>query len=407
MAKKHQNKYKYPGSENNDPQRSQKPVEFGANSHDISPEELKLVQTRAEERNLKPHFQQDKDKYALAVREGSMADNPDFETYAKKWEQDLGILAYQDHRAKEVVGKAAKKALAYIDTKAAMFDKADKVLRQKLIDQDLTTLARNVTGSGSVGKEVDDIRIALDRGSMSSQFAHVSAFINHVLKGDMLDSDVDKFNEILEGANIKSDVMAIRKSFFNTTKAEVVNPKSPIVVNGDAQNQGQNRTKRHEENESHLDKGTQSVSEMREKGLDISDAEVKANLKDPNNTDTVQMVEGKLVWAMNERNKWVREMRQLSLPLAAGVSGTTARMTKGLEQMGVGEPDTRRLCCIGYLIPYHHHSLIEIMAGASGNGGPQFKPSKKMYRDIAPYTEEELSTYMDRKFPDEAFPETE
>lgn len=94
--------------------------------------------------------------------------------------------------------------------------------------------------------------------------------------------------------------------------------------------------------------------------------------------------------------------RNNSRTLGAGVSGTTARMTKGLEQIGVGTPVTRRLACIGYIIPYHH-SLVEIMTGASGNGGPDFKPSKQMYRDIEPYSEEFLEQNVG-PFPDQVHP---
>lgn len=407
MAKQHEDKGKdkVSGDENLHPQLSQKPVEMAAHEQDISMEQEKGVLEKATQRGLSADYQQDSDKVALAVRDGSMAKNPDFEAYAQDWEQRLGIIAYNDKRTEDVVGEAAQKVLAYVDTKAEMFGEADAALRKTLSTEDLTTLGNNVTGSGSVGKSVEKIREAMSGGSVSSKFAHVSAFINHVLKHDVLGINVDVFNEIMQKAGMDGNAQAIKKKFFDANKSQKEQHKSPVVVSGDAQNQGLNRTKRYGKEEAHLEKGERSVSELRDSGINISQEEVDANLIDPKDPDKIQMVEGVRMWAMNERNKWVHAMREMSLPLAAGVSGTTARMTKGLEQIGVGTPETRRLACIGYIIPYHHHSLVEIMAGASGNGGPQFTPSKQMYRDIKPYEEDFLRQNVG-KFPDEVHPDT-
>ena len=405
MAKQHSDKDKVSGDENLHPHLSQKPVELSSHEQDITDEQEKAVLEKATKRGLSVDYQQDKDKVALAVRDGSMADDPDFEAYAKEWEQRLGITAYKDENTEEVLSEAAQKVLAYVDNKAAVLGDADATLRETLSNEALTTLGSNVTGSGSVGKSVEKIRKALTEGSVSSQFAHVSAFINHVLKNDVLTLDVENFNSILQKSGINGDATAIKKSFFAANKSKDELAKSPVKVHGDAQNQGLNRTKRYGEGETHLEKGERSVSELRDSGINISQDEVDANLIDPKDSDKVQMVEGVRMWAMNERNKWVHAMREMSLPLAAGVSGTTARMTKGLEQIDVGTPETRRLACIGYIIPYHHHSLVEIMAGASGNGGPQFTPSKQMYRDIKPYEEDFLREKVG-KFPDEVHPET-
>jgi hypothetical protein len=416
MENKHSDKEKNlisdVGNENVSPQLSQKPVDLSPNDQNITPEQEKGVLDKANDRGLVPEYNQDKS--TLAVREGSMANDRNFEEYAKQCEQTLGLVAHNDTRSHDVIDEAAQKALLYVDEKAALLAKTDENLRKEMSDRDLLTMGEKVSGSGSVGTEIQDIRACLTSGSFGSKFAHVSNFLNHILKNDLLGQNPDDLNDIMKTAGIDGDSLAIKQAFFGTTKSSLVPKDSPVKVDGEAQNQGLHRVKRFGKGEEDKQAATRNVEDMRARkgeGIDIRAEEVNANHASTKkaggvvNPDNVQMVEGVRVWAMNERNKWVHAMRQMSLPLGAGVSGTTARMTKGLAQIGVGDDATRRLACIGYLIPYNHHSLVEIMVGASGNGGPAFTPSQRMYRDIAPYSEDFLKTKFG-KFPDEAFPTT-
>lgn len=388
------------------PKLSQQPVSESADSQNISDAQLDAVKAKAEDRGFKHETVED--KAALVVREGSMADDPEFEAYAKAWEGRLGILAHRDERAHEVVDEAAGKVLNYVSQKAAMLEKAEKVLAATSEKDDLDAIGKEVNGSGAVGKEAAKIREALSSGSFGSKFAHVSSFINHLLKRDLLGQDQSELDAILAAAGIQSDTLTFQKAFFDLTKGTKEDHlKSPIKVDGEAQNQGLHRSKRFPaRGDAYKQTGTRTISEMRGQGINISEAEENAvnpeekAEREDGKTDTTDWKEGAKVWVMNERNTWVAQMRKLSLPLAAGVSGTTARMVKGLGQLGVGDAETQRLACIGYLLPYNHHSLVEIMTGAAGNGGPAFTPTERMYRDIAPYKEGELRNELGA-FPDE------
>jgi hypothetical protein len=312
-------------------------------------------------------------------------------------------VAHHDEDAVGLIDSAATKVLSYIDHKAAHLEQTQAKIAE-VANDDLSNL--KVDGSGGVGEAATQIRKALSGGSFGSKFAHVSNFINKTLKKDLVEENTDVLNGLFAKSGINPDSIAMKKAFFDNKKSKEENLKSPVKVSGEAVNQGHHRTRRHP-GQPQNEEGDRTTEEMRKEGLTVSDDEVKGMFgedafekdSDPTQQKT-NWKEGVRVWAMNERSKWVMAMRELSLPVGAGVSGTTARMVKGLEQMGIGDPEYRRLACIGYLIPFHHHSLVEIMCGASGNGGPAFSPSQQMYREIAPYSEDQLRSKVG-PFPDE------
>ena len=116
----------------------------------------------------------------------------------------------------------------------------------------------------------------------------------------------------------------------------------------------------------------------------------------------LHMESGKATWAMNESNKWVAEMRQLSVPLAAGPSGTTHRVMQWFNLLGVGNPNAQRLACIAYLVPPQHHSVVEVVAGAAGYGCTAVTPGPSMYKNINPPEPGEV-TGAGLKYPDDDF----
>ena len=121
----------------------------------------------------------------------------------------------------------------------------------------------------------------------------------------------------------------------------------------------------------------------------------------PPETARLQWEEGARIWMMNETNKWVYLMRQLSMPLAAGPSGTTNKLMNLGQVLGMSPYDTR-LACIGYLLPAHHHSLCEIMEAAQPHGAADFIRGRQMYTSIQPWSQSELKGFGGGKFPHES-----
>jgi hypothetical protein len=104
---------------------------------------------------------------------------------------------------------------------------------------------------------------------------------------------------------------------------------------------------------------------------------------------------------MNERDQWVQWQRQLSLPVGAGPSGTTNCLMQAGKALHA-DTTSVRAACIAYLLPSHHHTLVEILAAAAPFGC-SYTPGQKMYRSIRPFSEAELRACgKDDKFPDEA-----
>src|SRR5262249_29839268 len=99
--------------------------------------------------------------------------------------------------------------------------------------------------------------------------------------------------------------------------------------------------------------------------------------------------EGVKTWMTDKNNKWVQAQKKLGLPLGAGPSGTTNMCMNTGKMIGGVDAQSLRMACIGYLLPIHAHSLVEILTAASAHGVP-FLSGPRMYRRIEPMGEDEL-----------------
>ena len=99
-------------------------------------------------------------------------------------------------------------------------------------------------------------------------------------------------------------------------------------------------------------------------------------------------IQGSLANVVNERHWWVKSARKLSMPIKAGVSGTTQRYMQFGRTLGVSPMNHLRLMLLGALIPTHAHSFHEIMTAAQGFPGCIYKEGS--YTQVAPLTRDEL-----------------
>ncbi len=151
-------------------------------------------------------------------------------------------------------------------------------------------------------------------------------------------------------------------------------------------------------------KVAQSGRKLASTGADMSGREETLAKKDQpdwdKNKDAVKWEEGVKVWMINERDKWVQLQRSLSLPLGAGPSDTTNMLMQAATALKT-DPTNARMSCIAYLLPAHHHTLVEILAAAAPFGC-DYSPGQQMYRNIKPLSEAELRACGKyNKFPDE------
>lgn len=129
-------------------------------------------------------------------------------------------------------------------------------------------------------------------------------------------------------------------------------------------------------------------------------------------TSLIQWSEGTKRLMINEIDPWVQAMRAMSLPLAGGPSGTTNMLMNVNDVMQGASAEGARLACIGYLLPIHAHTLVEVMTSAATHGAG-YTAGQQMYRNIGPYSEEQLRESCGlqpakadgkKRFPDEAAP---
>src|SRR4029453_15318118 len=106
---------------------------------------------------------------------------------------------------------------------------------------------------------------------------------------------------------------------------------------------------------------THSDRLLADTGATMSDREMRvqagAGTWDPD-TERVKWEEGVKKWIMNERNTWIQWQRALSIPVGAGPSGTTNMLMQAAKVLGADRYDVRA-ACIAYLLPAHHHTLVE------------------------------------------------
>ncbi len=77
--------------------------------------------------------------------------------------------------------------------------------------------------------------------------------------------------------------------------------------------------------------------------------------------------EGSKVWLVNVESEIVQDLGG-SVPLLAGISGTTARLMQMGINLGMSSQNDVRLACLGYLMPIRAHSFHEVMASAASFG---------------------------------------
>jgi hypothetical protein len=335
----------------------------------------------------------------IAVNEESMAANPAFEADAILFEKKLGALAYGHDQSNDVVKTASERILTYIDERSGGADKIDKV------NEALTLCGSdNKTYSGIVGLEAAKIRKVFEAGKLGERCNHIEAFYQKVLVPDLIAAPTN-IDEMLQKADFA--VTNLKKRAKGATNAHGTYEKhAEGTTLGD---QWRTRQKRTDSKAQGLDRDIASptlgqveqegptVDNVQQPGVKLSDDEKTAQGVSQAD-DSLSWINGQATWVMNEANKWVQAQRALSLPLVAGPSGTTDRLMQTFGGLNVGKPSTRRLACIGYLLPANHHSLVEILTGAAPHG-IGFTESQKMYMNIAPLSVEELKACGDGKYP--------
>lgn len=325
----------------------------------------------------------------VAMGASSMAENPAFEQDAIAFERALGQAAFRDGLpAAEAMSAKAK---AYIQAKAGPWEASNARLQAELAK----TSSNEAGWSGAVGTAIEDVMAVFDSGNVATRMNHLGEFYTHIL-GEDLASGAPEVDRWIQQAHLEEAEIEERKRQMNGTKWSF----NTIDPNSEVAGQGQTRVRSGEDARTELTVAESGVTlDPAEAQLQEQAAVSRGETWDPT-TGALSWQEGARVWMLNEANAWVERMRSLSLPLAAGPSGTTNMLMNTAQVLGGVSPVDARLACMGYLLPANHHSLVEVMVAAASFGAP-YVEGQQMYRHIAPYNDTQLRTFGGGRFPDE------
>jgi hypothetical protein len=370
----------------------------GPESNDlIDADDQAEVDERAKERGvtLKDATLKDRSGKAqdgkLSVGGGSMADNPAFEAHAQQFEHNLGVSTFS--RGNAPARAMGQKAKAYMSAKAGAGSWETKTAELHALLKKCGS--DNPRWSGSVGFGLPELMRCFDDGDVGRTMCHLENFYTQILVAD-IKADVEGLDDLLKAGQVSVKNV---DTFKNDKKGNAFFTPQGSEVTGQAFTRGD----RHDTAKEGAN-ATESKRKVGETGVSLNQDELAlhrgADKATPDPQVKLRWEEGAEKWALNEHNKWVFHMRQLSLPLAAGPSGTTNKLMNMGQLLGSDPYDTR-LACMGYLLHAHHHSLVEIMAAAQPHGCADFVPGRQMYTSIKPYAHDELLAFGGGKFPHE------
>ncbi len=364
------------------------------------------------------------------TKETDGGDNPNFKADAEKFEKVLGSKAAVHPAATSALAGMAAKAKKYLIEAAGSWDHANTALHALIkkiasANVELATRAGSVVDLGAVQAEADEaarqvmlmepVMAVFDEGALSERFTHIISFYSNVLGPDLVDPK--RFRNTVKGWVIAVDLDLDRLKILTKAvrrpgrKSSVRTAMAPVKRGSDVEFQGPARIRR--------DPGESREIGLRadELGLPMSPREVAQQRAlqadwDPE-LHALKWEAGSQEWRIREdgefatnrvlggkAQEWARRMQELGIPLAAGPSGTTNVMMNVAVVFKADRYDAR-LACIGFLVGYRHHSLVEVLAAAAPFGASYTK-GRKMYRNIEPIDQATLRTYGDGKFPDEA-----
>jgi|GEM_PF-4993391 len=324
----------------------------------------------------------------------SMAENVDFEKDALALEKNLGVSAYS--RGQGPADAMTTKARDYLLTKVGGTEwKASTAALEaqlKLIGSD------NAAWSGSVGLGFQNLLDALNTGNVGVKMCHMENFYTKILVPD-LKADIAPIDDLLKGVEPVKKAQAEEK--LNALKTG--HGGAPFAIpNANSEVHGQSHT-RGEQNEGGPSAPSTQTGASIGVPLDPAEFALQQGADQAGKTAAetkMRWEEGAQKWALNEKNKWVFLMRELSVPLMAGPSGTTNKLMNLGTALGM-DPYETRLACMGYLMPARHHSLVEIMAAAAPHGASDFIVGRQMYTSIKPWGPGDLKGFGGGKFPHE------
>lgn len=326
---------------------------------------------------------------------GSMAADPKFETNAQVFEDRLGKKAMNDPVARTCARVLAETVRGLI---ADLSDHIGRDLARTwertmyyhaMLGRVVGTPAMDTGVAGAVGDQVQPILDAISNGNLREQMTVLFNF-GRGLGAEILEQKrngkADEVADFLDGMDLRAAKLSQRLGRLNNKNRYLISESRTGEVGKQKNTRGQDG------NDQDKWKSERTVEESAKQGVELSEREVAHMRLDPENlaNDVLTWEEGNRKWLINEADAWVQKVREVSLPIKAGPSGTTDRLMQARAMLGVSNPIAMRAACIGYLLPINAHSLIEILEAASQYSCPKPVYGPAVYAEILPFQGLEL-----------------
>lgn len=329
---------------------------------------------------------------------------------ARAFEKKLGIAAFHDARAQQAATTVIDRM---VDAVMPGFNELDADHQQGYSDlfgrenlgDNNPDRANGAWSAGQVGTDFAVLRQALQSGNLREK---MTGIYNASLGGfkQMVSWLMKEDPNAIAARGLDHEKLKRRNNQikFNPGAKDVYrDPGNPLdrKTYKSYEYTGQTRTaavgdaQKSQRTLDELDADTIGLSD-REKNFQYGTAAV------PGDT-AVKWKEGGTYWNVNNDNKWVKKYQEkLLMPVTAGPSGTALRLFQAWEFLAKPTSNVDfRLALLGWMLTGNDHSFHEIMATSADFGLP-YTPGLDAYRNVLPYTEDELRALAQPiGFPDE------
>lgn len=341
----------------------------------------------------------------------SLAANPALEAQNEELERRLGIAAFNDPRANQAAAVLCARLQEYIEVRArsvASWDELDAFTRdvaQRLAGE--KNFAGTVTQPLKSGDEqaieqhtldmLSRIEAVIEGGNLRERMNLVDQFMK-LLGRDFAaarksEDGLEKFLSQVDEAGMRREVF---EEASESSSGALLDEEVTSSITGESRDQVRVAASRPTGARTTMTPRDLRYTPLSSRERDHQGALEKEagrrqdSLLQQGYNRPLHFTEGARYYLIDEQSEWAETLRALSLPLKAGPSGHTDMFFRANQVLGAGIPaDILRLMAIGHLLPIRAHSLVEILDTAA-KWGCKLSLDGNLYKNLAPYSEEEL-----------------
>lgn len=319
------------------------------------------------------------------------------------FEHKLGVAAYRDPRS-----LAAADAMIDSLTRAVLpaFDQASQRQQAKYAAVFGRDDQAGAWSAGQVGNDFATVMAATTTGNLRERMTAIYNASLGSFKTEVLSLIELKDWDTADARGLDTTKLKRRKRqmTFNPGARDLYRePRNPIDRKhlSTYTNVGNPRI----ENHGAARQSQRTVGDLTADGIALSDREKQFMYKKTNvrANKQVRWEEGGTRYRIDPTNKWVKQVQnKLHMPVVASPSGTALRLFQAWEFLSrPAVKEDFRLALLGWMLTCNDHSFHELMM-TSAEYGMRYEPGLAAYRDVAPFTEDELRVIAGPNgFPDE------